>query len=387
MKSIYIFGNTNPAPYLKKSDWKNNIEIKKVVYQKSIFNFDYTPLPIERNEINLQNEWAANHIFDDFSKQYVKDILEKPADFILIDALGCVVPLREITADGVDSSVTFNKYMGETCEQLQRKKRLSVTANNTELTETQVRERTVQFCEKLTSVYHQDQIIVHKATYPEYFVYQGKFVASSSVRAKDYHKQKQLLKIVYDTMQWHMPYAHYIEMLPKTYAAGADKPFEYGHEYMEYLASELLLILFPESASRQIERAYSSYIKDAHDVLKREDTQSINLSLTIDECMYRFEIYNNKLRDYESKFVNLYNEIMHTQYVAGELGKENLTFEEFLSIENKYLRRTKKPHGKLWYIFVYPFSKGKKFFSYARQNGVISAIKFAFKQYKTKVKQ
>lgn len=79
-------------------------------------------MPIERNEINLQNEWAANHIFDDFSKQYVKDILEKPADFILIDALGCVVPLREITADGVDSSVTFNKYMGETCEQLQRKK-------------------------------------------------------------------------------------------------------------------------------------------------------------------------------------------------------------------------------------------------------------------------
>lgn len=387
MKSIYIFGNANPAAYFRKKGRKNDIVIKKAVYQKSVFNFEYTPLTVAREDIRLENEWAANHVFDDFRKEYVKDILEDPSDYILIDALGSVVPLCEVSAGGVTASVTYNKYMRETCERLQQEKKLSIGGICPELNETQVRERTIAFCEKLTSVYRQEQIIVHKATYPEYFLYNGQLVSFGSVRLRDHNKGKKLLKIIYDTMQWHMPYAHFIEMLPKTYATGPDKPLEYGREYMDFLTTAICLILFPDSAQQLIDGTYAEYVGKAYSVPKKGEREEIDLSLAVDECMYQFEQYNRKLREYEGRFLELYNEIMHTEYCAGGPDEKTLTFEEFLSIEKYRRRKISRPHGKLWRIFAFPVVNLKKFFAQVRKRGLFGAVRYAMQRYKANLKK
>ena len=376
MKSIYIFGSFNPFAYLPggKAEWGAVFEVKKHINQKSLFAFTDRSVPVPPGKIRAKNSWTAGQLQDDFSKSYVAQLLDDPADFLLIDALSCVIPVREVSLGESRTKITYSEPMAEACAALASECGLKILPRGAAMTEADIRGCLETFCRKISAVYGR-RVIVHEANYPAQYLSGGETVRYTSASVKARSGNKALLDTVYRLLKEYLPEAAFIPMPESAFSGSAKQAFRFGAEYAGYLYTSLLLLADPKRAQRRIAEEYAAFFADRHPAAPEGREIFANVQTVIDEYEYRLELYNQSFREYEKKFLELYNEIMGTDYIAMPWPENELTFSEFVDLKKKYPLEYRKKHTKAWYIFVYPWTQLGAFFAAVRRCGFAAAVR------------
>lgn len=369
----------NPAQFYK-SDWNRSVAVYGYFYQKSLFTFGEEGLPFNENEISVKNSWARDHIIDEITKNYVSKILNEVSDYIFVDALGCVVPLMEVNAGELSTKVTYNRYMGEACKKLARDKKIYLGKKITDFSEAEIRQYISSFCEMLLSRYSQDQIIIHKANYAEWYDYKDSIVQVSEELKKNRKHMSERLKLIYQIMEIHMPQAHYIDMFPTTSAQSMDSPFNYSMQYAEYLTGVVLSIMYPDDTVKYMQRAYTATIASERRPAMIEGANAQLVQL-INNYQYRFEMLNRQIMQHDERINEACSSLMGTSYAPCVAGNDKLTYETFLKLKKVNVRRERRRSNILWHIFVYPFTRFKRYLEYIHMHGFVKATKVALSYY------
>lgn len=379
MSSIYIYGNFNPFAYIsdEKEHWKSVFQVKKHINQKSLFAFTEKAVPIPLDKINLKKEWTAQQIWDDFNKGYVGELLGKPADYVLIDALSCVIPVREVTDGVYKTRITYSDPMASACEDLVKQKALKVAPKSLRFSEADIKRCVGDFCKKLLEVYDQRQIIIHKANYPQFYIQSEELVHFSPAVANTRAANRSMLKTIYTLFEYYLPSAHFIDMPETAYTRNAKQAFNFGQDYARYVYTSLMMKANPAIAQHQLNLEYTRFFEHAHQVAGKDKEMLSNIQNVVDEYEYKLEIYNQKFRQYEDKFLELYNFIMDTNFESLPWPEGELSFSEFINLKKKYPQKMAKKHSKLWYIFIYPWTKIGTFFTYMQIHGFYKAMRKA----------
>lgn len=248
MRTVYVLGNVNPFSAVRSDEFfKSRIALKKHFAQKSVLAFDAAGLPIGREQIRYDNEWAAEQVFDELTKNYMKEILTSPADYVVIDMLGCVIPLREAAYRGKKTTVTYSNHVARVLSGL-NDEGVTVSDRKINMNVRDIVRKISQFCEEILKVYDQRQIIVHRAGYPKFYQQNGTVLAYDEKTILPRRENERKLHLIYDGLQEKFPYANYIEMYRGACAAAKETHFTYDRDYMEYLALSALMYIEPETA-------------------------------------------------------------------------------------------------------------------------------------------
>lgn len=343
--------------------------------QKSIFAFSDRSVPLPLEKIGLKKEWSAQQVWDDFNKKYVTELIEEPTDLLLIDALSCVIPVHEVSWGEYRTTVTYSEAMKESCELLKNSGELKVSPQSIRFSEADVSRSVKAFCRKITAVYPQNHIFIHKAKYPDLFLHGAEVVRYSPAELKKRAKNQLLLEQVYCALEENLPGANLIEMPPAAFSRSMKNAFSFGKEYADFVASSIFLYEEPAIAQKMLAKDYSELFLCKYPKATEEKAAQVNVQEIIDNYEYRLELYNQKFRNYEEKFLELYNMIMDTDYPAMSWPDKELSFSEFIDLKKQYPLKYKKKHSKAWYLFVYPWTQAGKFFSYVRKYGLAEAIR------------
>lgn len=243
MKSLYVFGNINPFSLVKNDDYfKQRLVIKKQFAQKSMLAFDYAGLNVERELICYKNEWAEEQVYDELTKNYMRELLSAPADYVCIDLLGSVIPLREVSYKKEKSYITYSKHVSGVLENL-RDKGFSVSKKGLAIGRTDIIRKISKFCDELLKVYDQKQIIIHKAGYPRFYLQNNTVLPYEDKILAERQANELKLRLMYEGLQERLPNANYIDMYHGASAMSKEQHFNYDREYMEYLAVSALLFI------------------------------------------------------------------------------------------------------------------------------------------------
>lgn len=253
MKTFYVFGNINPLPRPLLSSLDNELQLKKQFAQKSILAFGEEGLDLSERQVVLNNTWGEQQAYDELTKKYCSEMLENPADYLVIDALGSIIPICSCSYRGVSSNVTMSGHVKNAIENI-----------NAEITcmplgepsRTDVIIKTKEFCDAITNVYAQTHIIVHQAGYPKYYMSEGKLVHYSQNALASRRKNEDLLTLIYDCMKEYIPAASFIDMLSDAYAADERRYSAYDDRYMSYLATCVLMNIQPRLAQKYIKSVF-----------------------------------------------------------------------------------------------------------------------------------
>lgn len=374
----------NPAQFCK-SDWNRAVAVYGYFYQKSLFTFGEEGLPFNENEISVKNSWARDHIIDEITKSYVGKILNECSDYIFVDALGCVVPLMEVNAGALSTKVTYNRYMGEACKKLVRNKKIYLGERITDFSEAEIRQYISSFCGMLLSRYSQEQIIIHRANYAEWYDYKDSIVQVSEEVKKNRRHMSERLKLIYQIMEVHMPQAHYIDMLPITSAQSMNSPFNYSRQYAEYLTGVVLSIMYPGDTVKYMQKVYLN-VAASGGVHSRIEGAYAEVVQLVNDYQYKIELLNREILQYDERInetCSWLTGVMNTEHVAGD---NELTYETFLKLKKVYVRRERRRSNILWRIFIYPFTKIKRYIEYIHMYGFVKATKTAVSYYKNYIK-
>lgn len=248
MKSLYIFGNINPFSLVKSDDYfKQRLVIKKQFAQKSMLAFDSIGLDMLREQISYNNEWAEEQVYDELTKNYKHEMLASPADFLYIDVLGCVIPLREVSYKNRRANITYSKHVSCVLESL-RGKGFNISKKSLNINHTETVRKISKFCDELLQVYDQKQIIIHKAGYPQFYLQNNAMLPYEEKILAGRKENELKLQLIYEGLQERLPNANYIDMYHGACAVSKEQHFNYDREYMEYLAVSTLLFIEPETA-------------------------------------------------------------------------------------------------------------------------------------------
>lgn len=378
---IYLFGNFNPFPGL--SSKITGLQLKKHFFQKSILCdiANTAQLPYEKRL--LEHDWALNQVYDDFTKIYMEEMLYSPADYLLIDALGSVVPIRDIYYQGKCMQVTYSDSMAKVCSALEEKNIISVSPQNCKFSDEDLQNNIGNFCKLISSVYPQDKIIIHQATYAQYYDYNSLAVAVDKDTILQREKNAVLLNKIYSYMKQYLPNAHYIEMPSDISTKSKKSPFVYSDEYSKYLVTQILLAINPQYAADFLKNIYSFFLFERNSKTPKDITLSANINEMISAYEYKLECYNRKFREYEEMFLSLYNTVMDTDYEFLPFKHDELSYGEFIQLKKKYAPIKVKTNSKFYLFFIYPWTRYKEFRAYQKKYGFSAALKKA----KNKIKE
>lgn len=256
MKTFYVFGNINPLPRQLLSSLDNELQLKKQFAQKSILTFGEKGLDLPAKQVMLNNTWGEQQAYDELTKKYCSEMLEKPADYLIIDALGSIIPINFCTYNGVSSNVTMSGHVKNAIENIKNDVITCMPAG--EASRTDVIIKTKAFCDAITNVYAQTHIIVNQAGYPKYYMSEGKLVQYSEKALALRRRNEDLLALIYDCMKEYMPAASFIDMLSDAYAADERRYSEYDERYKRYLAACVLMNIQPRLAQKYIKSVFES---------------------------------------------------------------------------------------------------------------------------------
>ncbi len=372
---IYLLGNFNP--FSGMSSKITGIHLKKHFFQKSILcdTCNTVQLPYEKNI--LEHEWALNQVYDDFSKNYIEEILYSPADYLLIDALGSVVPVKEICYQGKCVQVTYSDSMAKVCTALESKKLISITSKNCQFSEEDLQNRISLFCKSISAVYPQNKIIIHQATYAQYYEYNSVAVSVDNDTIQQREKNTILLNKIYSYIKQYLPNAHYIEMPSDICTKSKNSPFVYSDEYSKYLVAQILLAINPRYAAEFLKNIYSFFLFTRNSKTPENITLTANIDELISTYEYKLECYNRKFREYEEIFLNTYNSIMGTNYQFLPFKHDELSYGEFIKLKSKSAPIKTKTNSKFYLFCIYPWTRLKEFRAYQKKYGLRAALKKA----------
>lgn len=374
----------NPAQFCK-DDWNKSVALNGFFYQKSLFTFGEEGLPFGGNQVSVKNAWAREHTADELTKSYVDKILNDASDYIFLDALGCVVPVAEITSGKVTTKVTYNKYMKEACKKLVRNKKICLGDIITDFSEADIRNYIGSFCDMLLTKYRQDQIIVHKANYAEWYDYRGSIVKVTDSVKKNRRHMGERLKLIYQVMEVHMPEAHFIDMFPTASAQSMNSPLNYSRQYAEYLTGSVLSIIYPENTIKYMQKAYAGAMA-LNGAPARIDGVYAELVQSLNDYQYKIEVLNRQIMQYDERISEACSSLAGISHKESVTESEELTYASFLDLKKMYIRRGKWRNSILWHIFVYPFTRIKRYFEYIHEQGFIKATRAAVNYYKNYIK-
>lgn len=346
MKSIYVFGMQNPFALVsvEKELWQPAVKVKKNIYQKSVLTFTDEGIDVPKEKIKSRNEWWNEQLHDDLSKAYVGQMLDAPADFVYVDALSSTVPVCEVSCGDKKTRVTCSNPMADVLQALEGEGIVNVGAkvSLSKMAEPDIRGGVKLFCEKLLSVYKPGQIIIHLAGYPEYYINDGDIVRFGPVYMEKNKGNIKAFNIINSAFKENLPGARFIEMPSTVYSQNEKQAFNYCQEYIDYVFTSVMMYIEPGIAQKLLNAncttmfMYRMVQSNMHMPASPEKQKALNVQAIIDDYEFKLESYNRKFREYEDKFLELYNFIMDTNYESMPWPEDELSFSEFINLKQNY---------------------------------------------------
>lgn len=256
MKTFYMFGNINPLTRKLLASLDDELQLKKQFAQKSILTFGEKGLDLPEKQVVLNNTWGEQQAYDELTKKYCSEILENPADYLIIDALGSVIPIYSCSYRSQSSNVTYSGHVKNALANMKRGDEVNCMPAS-KFGRADVIRKTKEFCAALTKAYPQTHIIVHEANYPQYYMKDGEVVQYGMTAINARRANSELLMLIYDCMKEYMPAANFIGMLPDVCAADERRYSEYDERYMRYLAASALMYIQPTLAQKYLKTIFS----------------------------------------------------------------------------------------------------------------------------------
>lgn len=236
---ISIFGSCVSRDMLEY-DSPKHIELKTYIARQSIVSAVSSEIKCKKEDIQLESEFQKRLVFNDLTKKTFETLKNDQSTFIIIDLID--ERFKLVTYDNsfatLSNEMLASKYFGE--KPLIVDKILGSFEKTNEYYVQDIALETYidLFCEKITSIYEQQKIIIHKAIMlNEYVTKEGdlkKFLPSQLSNNK---KINQMLEYMYNCLKRKLPNAFTIDVCDKFHADENHKwglaPMHYQQEYYD----------------------------------------------------------------------------------------------------------------------------------------------------------